>query len=79
MQIFSFFTLVNSISESSAYRSGNQGGIYLTANALMDKDRNPFSKMNVAYINQHGNLGRPMGGNQGGQGGNHGIFNNIIK
>jgi hypothetical protein len=68
--------ILSTISGSSAYRSGNQGGNYLTASALMDPERNPFTKMNVANINQQGNFGRPMGGNQGGQGGNHGNFNN---
>ena len=70
--------ILSTISGASAYRSGGgQGGNYLTASALMDPERNPFTKMNVSNINQQGNFGRPMGGNnQGGQGGNHGNFNN---
>ena len=60
------YEILSTISGTSAYMSGGQGSNYLAANSLMDPDRNPFTKMNIAYIIQQGNLGRPMGGNNQG-------------
>ena len=70
--------ILSTIGGNSAYRGGNKGN-YLTQSALMDPDRNPFTKMNVASINQRRPMGnnnqQGFGGNQGGFG-NQGNFNN---
>ena len=64
--------IIATISGPSAYRAGDDR-TRLTASALMDPERNPFTKMNVSNINQQGNYGRQMGNNnQGGFGRNQG-------
>ena len=75
--------ILSTIGGPSAYKSGGNSGNYLTASALLDPNRNPFTKMNVANINQQKSGARPMGNdqgrnnnNQGGYGGNQGNFNN---
>ena len=70
--------ILSTISGPGAYKQGGNNNNYLTASALMDPERNPFTKMNVPNINQR----RPMGNNnqggfgpnQGGYGGNQGNF-----
>ena len=74
--------ILSTLAGPSAYKSGGNKGNYLTASALLDPDKNPFTKMNVPNINQQKNYGRPMGnnnqagfgGNQGGFGGNQGGY-----
>ena len=74
--------ILSTISGPNAYKSGGNSGNYLSASALLDPNRNPFTKMNVANINQQKSGARPMGNNQGnfnnqgGYGGNQGNFNN---
>ena len=63
--------ILSTIGGPNAYRSGDDR-TRLTTSALLDPERNPFTKMNVSNINQQGNFGRPMGNNNHGYGGNQG-------
>ena len=63
--------ILATIGGPSAYRSG-EDRTRLTASTMLDPNKNPFTNMNVANINQQGNYGRPMGNNQSGYGGNRG-------
>ena len=72
--------ILSTISGPSAYRQGgNNNNNYLTQSALMDPNRNPFTKMNVPNINQrnpmgNNNQGGNFNNNQGGYGHNQGNF-----
>ena len=68
--------ILSTLQGGGAYRQGGGSGNYLTQSALMDPERNPFTKMNVANINQQRGMGnnQGFGGNQGGFGGNQGGF-----
>ena len=68
--------ILSTLQGGGAYRQGGGSGNYLTQSALMDPERNPFTKMNVANINQQRARGnnQGFGGNQGGFGGNQGGF-----
>jgi len=71
--------ILSTLAGPGAYRSGGNTGNYLTQSALLDPNRNPFTKMNVANVNQQKNfMGNNQGrnNNQGGYGGNQGNFNN---
>ena len=64
--------ILSTLQGGGAYRQGGGNGNYLTQSALMDPNRNPFTNMNVANINQQrarGNNQEGFNGNQGNQGG----------